>query len=240
MSTATLTTPYLPGSPGNREPQFKYALIAAVLVEFGLLAAFELAPRAPVPPKPVHKVMAVRMVHLPPPPPPTPKIIPPKPMPPKPVARPLPVPVVHRPAPIPIQPPTPPAPPVVHSPPPRPVTPPTPPPPPVPPTPVSPAPAPVVYSGIGAYGSGARSLVKQNLHIPAIVKRLHLHGTVTVSFQVAPTGGPAFNIHVVGGTDNPLIRRAALRAIRETSFPAYTAHMPNKALSFTVPVEITT
>ncbi|MBN6740417.1 TonB family protein, partial [Acidithiobacillus sp. MC6.1] len=109
--------------------------------------------------------------------------------------------------------------------------------PPSPPIPAPPAPAPV-YSGIGAYGSGARSLVKRNLRIPAIIKRLHLHGTVVVSFRVPPGGGKAFTVRVVGGAGNPLIRRAALRALRATSFPAYTRSMPNKALTFTVPIEI--
>ena len=101
--------------------------------------------------------------------------------------------------------------------------------------PAPPAPA---YSGIGAYGSGARSLVKRNLRISAIIKRLHLHGTVVVSFSVSPGGGKAFTVRVVGGTGNPLIRRAALRALSATSFPAYTSTMPNKALTFTVPIEI--
>ncbi|WP_176712653.1 energy transducer TonB, partial [Acidithiobacillus ferrivorans] len=114
------------------------------------------------------------------------------------------------------------------------------PPAPVTPPPPTPAPAPPapVYSGIGAYGSGARSQVKRNLRISAIIKRLHLHGTVVVSFRVSPGGGKAFTVRVVGGTSNPLIRRAALRALSATAFPAYTSTMPNKALTFTVPIEI--
>ncbi|MDR7926783.1 TonB family protein [Acidithiobacillus thiooxidans] len=238
MSTAAQFNDFPSGGPsGESNSHFKYAALAALLVEVGIIVALMSMPQAPHEPKPVHKVVSVHMVTLPPPPPPMPKVIPPKPVPPKPVV--LPRPVVHRPAPAPIQPPAPPQPPVVHAPPPPPTPAPpiTPPPPPVP-TPVPPAPAPVVYSGIGAYGSGARSLVKQNLQISAIIKRLHLHGTVTVSFKVAPSGGTAYGIHIVSGTDNPLIRRAALRALRATSFPAYTPTMPHKALSFTVPIEI--
>lgn len=224
-----------PGQHEKGESSFKYAVIAAALVELGVVYGLMSIPHAPPVHKTVRKVVSVHMVRLPPPPPPQPKFVPPKPVPPKPVVRPMPVPVVHRPAPIPIQPPTPPTPPVVHSPPPRPapLT-----PPPAPPAVPTAAPAPMVYSGIGAYGSGARSLVKQNLHISAIIKRLHLHGTVTVAFKVSPSGGTAFGIHIVGGSDNPLIRRAAIRALRATSFPPYTNTMPHKALTFRVPIEI--
>lgn len=224
------------GPSGASNSHFKYAALAAILLEMGIIVALMSMPQAPNEPKPVHKVVSVHMVTLPPPTPPMPKVIPPKPVPPKPVV--LPRPVVHRPAPALIQPSAPPQPPVaVAPPPPIPAPPITPPPLPVP-TPAPPAPAPVVYSGIGAYGSGARSLVKQNLQISAIIKRLHMHGTVTLSFKVAPSGGSAYGIYIDGGTNNPLIRRAAIRALKATSFPAYTATMPHKALSFTVPIEI--
>ncbi len=244
MNSAILPGYLPPEHRGDRSPHFKYAVLAAVLVEAGIVAGLLSMPRTPPAPKPVKKVVSVHMVTLPPPPPPAPKVVPPKPAPPRPTVPPRPV--VHRPAPVPIQPPAPPQPPVVHRPPPpvpvppAPVTPPPPmhvpaaPPPPMP-TPAPPAP---VYSGIGAYGSGARSLVKRNLRIPAVIKRLHLHGTVVVSFRVPPGGGKAFMVRVVGGTGNPLIRRAALRALSATSFPAYTRSMPNKALTFTVPIEI--
>ncbi|QQD73860.1 energy transducer TonB [Acidithiobacillus ferrivorans] len=236
MNNSAMLPGYLPPEHrGDRNPHFKYAVLAAVLVEVGIVAGLLSMPRTPPAPKPVKKVVSVHMVTLPPPPPPAPKVIPPKPAPPRPTVPPRPV--VHRPAPVPIQPPAPPQPPVVHRPPPPVPVPPIPVTPPSPPIPAPPAPAPV-YSGIGAYGSGARSLVKQNLRIPAIIKRLHLHGTVVVSFRVPPGGGKAFKMRVVGGTGNPLIRRAALRALSATSFPVYTRTMPNKALTFTVPIEI--
>ena len=238
MSTEILPGHLPPEQQGARNSHFKYAVIAAVLVELGIVFGLMSIPQAPPTPKPVKKVVSVHMVTLPPPTPPTPKMIPPKPEPPKPVV--LPRPVAHRPAPVPIQPPVPPQPQVVHRPPPpvplppAPVTPPSPPP---IPTLAPPAPAPV-YRGIGAYGSSARSLVKQNLHISAIIKRLHLHGTVMVSFKVPPGGGTAFDVQVVGGTDNPLIRRAALHSLSATAFPAYTSTMPKNALTFTVPIQI--
>lgn len=235
MNSAILPGYLPPEHRGDRSPHFKYAVLVAVLVEVGIVVGLMSMPRTPPTPKPVKKVVSVHMVTLPPPPPPAPKVVPPKPVPPQPVV--LPRPVVHRPAPVPIQPPTPPQPPVVHRPPPPVPVPPVPVTPPSPPIPAPPAPAPV-YSGIGAYGSGARSLVKRNLRIPAVIKRLHLHGTVVVSFRVPPGGGKAFTVRVVGGTGNPLIRRAALRALSATSFPAYTSTMPNKALTFTVPIEI--
>lgn len=235
MNSAILPGYLPPEHRGDRSPHFKYAVLAAVLVEVGIVAGLLSMPRTPPAPKPVKKVVSVHMVTLPPPPPPAPKVVPPKPAPPRPTVPPRPV--VHRPAPVPIQPPAPPQPPVVHRPPPPVPVPPIPVTPPSPPIPAPPAPAPV-YSGIGAYGSGARSLVKRNLRISAIIKRLHLHGTVVVSFSVSPGGGKAFTVRVVGGTGNPLIRRAALRALSATSFPAYTRSMPNKALTFTVPIEI--
>ena len=174
------------------------------------------------------------------PPPPKPVVVPkpaPKPPPPvhhvvqKPVPVPKPVtPQPPPPAPVPIATPVPP--PV-----PTPVVPPAPPPPPPPPpAPVTP---PEVTTGIGPYGTGARSLIHSQIHISALIKRLGLQGTVTVSFKVKPGGGAPYDITIVGGSDNPLLRKAAMDAINSTSFPPYTNDMPQRPLKFTVPIKIT-
>lgn len=217
----------------NNNRSFRFALIAALGVEIALVAGLVFFSEHHVTPTPKPKVISVQMVHLPPPPPPKP-VVKPKPTPPKPTP---PVPVVHRPAPLPIRPPVPPAPPkpVLQKP-----TPPAPtPPPPVTPPPVKvpPSPAPA-YSGVRAYGSSARSLVKQNVHIGGLIKRMHYTGRVMVSFQLSPQGGKAENVHIVGGSGNPLIRKAALRAVENSTFPAFTSHMPPHTLTFTVPIDI--
>lgn len=225
------TPPEVPDKPSRwsyqgQSKSLRYAIISALAVEIALVAGLILITHDQPTPKQPPKVISVKIVHLPPPPPPPPKVKP-VPHPPKPVK--IPVPVVHRPAPLPVKPPTPPTPPpppkqVVKTPPP-PVK--TPPPPPAP-----------VYSGVGAYGSGARSQVRNHVHVSAIIKRLGLHGTVVVSFQLGPTGGKAKDVHVVGGSHNPLLRKAALAAVSNSTFPAFTSHMPPHTLSFTVPIDI--
>ncbi|MBU2808331.1 energy transducer TonB [Acidithiobacillus ferrooxidans F221] len=212
----------------GQSKSFRYAIISALAVEIALVAGLILITHDQPKPKTPPKVISVKIVHLTPPPPPAPP--PPKvkpvPHPPKPVK--IPVPVVHHPAPLPVKPPTPPTPPpppqqVVKTPPPV-------------KTP-SPPPAPV-YSGVGAYGSGARSQVRNHVHVSAIIKRLDLKGIVIVSFQLGPGGGKATNVHVVGGSQNPLLRKAALAAVTDSTFPAFTSHMPPHSLSFTVPIDI--
>jgi protein TonB len=107
---------------------------------------------------------------------------------------------------------------------------------PAPPAPVAP---PEVDTGIAPYGTGARTLIRSQIHISALIKRLGLEGTVKISFKVAPTGGAAYDIAIVGGSDNPLIRKAALESIKATTFPPYTHDMPQRPLKFTVPIKIT-
>ncbi|MBU2856733.1 energy transducer TonB [Acidithiobacillus ferrooxidans] len=228
------TPPEVPDKPSRwsyqgQSKSLRYAIISALAVEIALVAGLILITHDQPTPKQPPKVISVKIVHLPPPPPPPPPKVKPVPHPPKPVK--IPVPVVHRPAPLPVKPPTPPTPPpppkqVVKTPPPPVKTPPPPPP-----------PAPV-YSGVGAYGSGARSQVRNHVHVSAIIKRLGLHGTVVVSFQLGPTGGKAKDVHVVGGSHNPLLRKAALAAVSNSTFPAFTSHMPPHTLSFTVPIDI--
>lgn len=248
MASATLPNAGRhPSGPRDWKIPFEYALGAALLIEIGLVAALAYwSSRPPAPTKPP-KVIAVHMVAPPPkpkPPPPKP-VVPPKPTPkppppvhhvvPKPVPAPVPKPVTPPPpppAPAPIATPVPP--PV-----PTPVVPPAPPPPPPPPPAPAPVTPPEVTTGIGPYGTGARSLIHGKIHISALIKRLGLQGTVTVSFKVAPTGGAPYDITIVGGSQNPLLRKAAMDAINSTSFPPYTSDMPQRPLKFTVPIKIT-
>ncbi len=231
---ADTSPPAVPEKPSRwtyqgQSSSFRYAIIGALAIEIALVAGLVLYPSSKHPIKKPPQAISVKMVHLPPPPPPPKPKIKPIPHPPKPVK--VPVPVVHRPAPLPVKPPIPPTPPppppkrVVKSP-----TVKTPPPP-------TPPPAPV-YSGIGAYGSGARSVVRGNVHVSAIIKRLGLTGTVIVSFALGPSGGQAMDVHVVGGSRNPLIRKAAVKAVESSTFPAFTSHMPPRTLTFTVPIDI--
>ncbi|MBU2786764.1 energy transducer TonB [Acidithiobacillus sp. VAN18-1] len=208
---------------------FRYAIIGALAVELALVAGLIFFPHSQPAKKKPPEVISVKMVHLPPPPPPPKPKVKPIPHPPKPVK--LPVPVVHRPAPLPVKPPSPPTPP-----PPKPVVK-VPPPVKTPPPPPPPPPAPV-YSGVGAYGDGARSVVRGNVHVSAIIKRLGLTGTVVIGFKLAPSGGKAYDVHVVSGSDNPLLRKAAIKAVQDSTFPPFTSHMPPRALSFTVPIDI--
>lgn len=226
------TPPQVPEKPSRwsyqgQSKSFRYAVISALAVEVALVAGLILLSHDHVKPKKPPKVISVRIVHIPPPPPPPKPKVKPVPHPPKPVK--IPIPVVHHPAPLPVKPPTPPAPPpppkqVVKTPPVK-----TPPPP--------PPPAPV-YSGVGAYGSGARSQVRNHVHVSAIIKRLGLKGTVMVSFKLDPSGGKARDVQVVGGSQNPLLRKAAVAAVTDSTFPAFTSHMPPHTLSFTVPIDI--
>jgi protein TonB len=249
MASATLPLASHP-HPGPRDWKipFEYALGAALLIEIGLVAALAYWSSRPEPPTKPPKVIAVRMIAPPPkpkPPPPKPVVVPkPTPKPPPPVHH-----VVHRPVPTPkpAAPPPPPPPPPAPAPIATPVPPPVPtpvvpaPPPPAPPPPLAPTPVapPEVTTGIGPYGTGARSLIHGQIHISALIKRLGLEGTVTVSFKVKPSGGSPYDITIVGGSQNPLLRKAAMEAINSTSFPPYTHDMPQRPLKFTVPIKIT-
>lgn len=258
MSSAILPAPGgLSPVLNDRKIRFEYAVGMALLIEIALVAVLAYWSSQASPPAPQPKVIAVHMLAPPPAPvvpqPPAPAV----PQPPKPVVRPLPTPkpppvhhqVVHHhvPAPKPVTPP-PVAPPIatpVATPQqiPAPVVPtPVTPPPPVqhtPPPPPAPVAPPEVDTGIAPYGAGARGLIQGQLHITALIKRLGLHGTVTVSFKVAPSGGKPYAIAIVGGSQNPLIRKAALDAINASTFPPYTHDMPQRPLKFTVPIEIT-
>nr|WP_301179153.1 energy transducer TonB [Acidithiobacillus marinus] len=80
--------------------------------------------------------------------------------------------------------------------------------------------------------------MRNHVHISAIIKQLGLQGTVIVSFKLDPSGGKARDVKVVGGSQNPLLRKAALAAVADSDFPAFTSHMPPHTLSFTVPIDI--
>lgn len=82
-------------------------------------------------------------------------------------------------------------------------------------------------------------MIQGNLQITPLIKRLGLEGKVTVSFRVPTAGGKPYDVKIVGGSQNPLIRKAALAAINSTTFPAYRKDMPQRPLKFTVPIEIT-
>ena len=239
----------------DRKIPFELALGIALVVEVALVAglAYWASRPQPLPAKP--KVIAVHMVAPPPkpapPPPPKPVVQPrpkPTPKPPPPIHHP----VIHHhvtPKPVPKPPPAPP--PIAVPPPPTPtpapvvpapvVPPPAPPAPkPPPPAPAPPAPPPEVDTGIAPYGAGARTLIQNHLQIGPLIKRLGLQGTVTVSFRVKPGGGAPYDIQIVSGSGNPLIRKAAMSAIKATSFPPYRKDMPQRALKFTVPIQIST
>lgn len=247
MSSAILSAPggMLPVL-NDQKIRFEYAVGVALLLEIVLVAVLAYWSSRAAPPVAQPKVIAVYMLA----PPPKPVV----PTPPKPVVRPQPTPkpppirhqvVQHHaptPKPAPVAPPiaTPTATPQQT---PMPVAPtPVTPPPPVqhtPPPPPAPVAPPEVDTGIGPYGAGARSLIQSQLHITALIKRLGLQGTVTISFKLTPSGGKPYAIAIVGGSQNPLIRKAALDAINAATFPPYTHDMPQRPLKFTVPIKIT-
>ena len=75
--SADILPGYLPSEQrgDHSDPHFKYAVIAAVLVELGIVFGLMSIPQAPPTPKPMKKVVSVHMVTLPQP---TPKITPPQ------------------------------------------------------------------------------------------------------------------------------------------------------------------
>lgn len=207
---------------------FLRATLLAVALE-GLLFAGLLVVAHPRP-KTVglrRKPMAVHFVTLPKPPPPH---VQPKPPPPRPVVRPKPQPtppkprpvVHHRPVPLPR--------PVKKMPPPKPKVAPRPTPPPPPP----PSKA-VVAQAVDRYAVMLRARIQQGLVVPTRVAALRLSGKAVVAFELTPAGQLLW-ARIMRSSGIGAINRAALAAVRDRSYPAFTKSMPHRPTVFRVRV----
>ncbi len=225
MSASSL--PIVSPMPEKRFSFLRATLLAVVLeglVFAGLLVA------AHSHPKTVglrRKPMAVHFVTLPKPPAPH---VQPKPPPPRPVVRPKPQPappkprpvVHHRPVPLPK--------PVKKMPPPRPKA--TPRPTPPPPPPPSPA---VVAQAVDRYAVMLRTRIQQGLVVPRRVAALRLSGKAVVAFELTPAGHLLW-ARIMRSSGIGAINRAALAAVRDRSYPAFTKTMPHRPTVFRVRV----
>ena len=207
---------------------FLRATLLAVALE-GLLFAGLLVVAHPRP-KTVglrRKPMAVHFVTLPklpaphvkPTPPPPRPVVRPKPQPTPPKPRPV---VHHRPVPLPK--------PVKKMPPPRPKVAPRPTPPPPPP----PSPA-VVAQAVDRYAVMLRTRIQQGLVVPTRVAALRLSGKAVVAFELTPTGQLLW-ARIMRSSGIGAINRAALAAVRDRSYPAFTKSMPHRPTVFRVRV----
>lgn len=178
----------------------------------------------PLPPKPIAKPKP-----LPPPPPkpvakPLPKAPPPKPAPkprPKPTPKPLPRKIVPRAKPTPVAPPKrivkPVLQPVAH---------------------IVPSPSPAeVENALAAYLAILRARVQANLTIPVSIRMLGFSGRARVLIRLAPNGR-LLVVSLARSSGIPPIDALALKTVRETSFPRFSAKMPKHPLAFTLGVII--
>ena len=91
-----------------------------------------------------------------------------------------------------------------------------------------------------AYAAALHVLLQDHVVVGRMVRQLKLSGTVVVAFKLKPGGGSAFDIHVRGGSANPLLVKDALATVKALSFPPFSKGMPGHALTFVVPIEIRT
>ena len=224
----------LPVASPMPEKRFSFlrATVLAVVLEGLLFAGLLVAHPKPKTVGLRRKPMAVHFVTLPKPPAPH---VRPKPPPPHPVVRPRPVPkpqpvppkprpiVHHRPVPLPT--------PVKKVPPPRPKAVPRPPAPPPPPPP-SPD---VVAQAVDRYAVMLRTRIQQGLVVPARVAALRLSGKAVVAFELTPTGRLLW-ARIMRSSGIGAINLAALAAVRDRSYPAFTKSMPHRPTVFRVRV----
>lgn len=229
MSASQITVPGLPGRDDNR--RFRRALICAALLEAaGLVAVLSLHSvyHQPPPESTQPAPIRVRIVSLPPV-----VVAPPRRPEPKPKPHPMPRQVLPRPAPRPRKPqhrPLPAHAPTVHAPPPS----------PLPPMPVT-APMPVAPEvrshATDRYAARLRAIIQAHVHLPAIVRALHLRGRAIVAFRLTPDGSLLW-AHIVRSSGVRPIDIASVAEVHALSYPPFTSRMPKRPLTFTVAVHM--
>ncbi len=174
-------------------------------------------PPKPVPPKPAAKPMPK------PPPKPLPK---PKPRPrPKPIPKPRP-----RPLPREVKPRVRPKPHIVR----RPIIKPQP----LPLARAAPKPSPAeIENALAAYLARLRARVQADLSVPTQIRMLGISGTAKILIRLAPDG-QLLGATILQSSGAVSIDSLALKTVRETIFPPFTAKMPRHPLTFSLAVQI--
>ena len=179
-------------------------------------------------------VMKITIQQPPAPPPPVPKPQPPPPPPPPvPVPQPVPLPPPPKPTPRPVMrkilphKPPPVAAPVMQAPPP-------------PPQPVAPQPDPQTQATAEqVYAAELNARVQSNLVVPESVQMMGLSGKTHLAVTVAPNGA-IISVVVTRSSGAPPIDQAAEAAVRAVPLPAFTAKMPQHAITFNLTVHLST
>lgn len=231
------------------ETRFWYSLLAALLIEAGVIAALVFSPVTPPPRVVKAATMAIHMIQPiappkalplppklirpPPPPPPVPVPTLPKPPPPLPdhphiqILRPPPPKPVHRVNPR-----------VVHRavvrPPPPQLAPVAPPAPQITAPPPSPA---QVQSAEARYVGIVRSIILGNLTVPAALRNLGASGIAMVEFKVAADGRIIW-VRVIRRSAYRAADRAARAAVTGSRFPGFLPKMPAHPMVFEIPIHV--
>lgn len=233
---------------------FGIALVAALVLEIGAVAALAFMPASPPPEAPevapvhIHAAAVTPPPEPPPPEPPPPEPPPPEPPPPEPPPPQAPPPEPPPPEPAPPVPEPPPPPPKApprqvtpprHAPEPRPAAPAAPAVEAPPPTPTAPAVSAATEASVTAiYAAALRARVQANLIVPSAVRLLGASGISRVAIRLAPSG-TLLGVTLTGPSGNEDIDEAALKSVRGSQFPAFSPEMPQHVMTFTLTVRIT-
>lgn len=103
---------------------------------------------------------------------------------------------------------------------------------------VVPPPSPAeVENALAAYLAILRARVQANLTIPVSIRMLGFSGRARVLIRLAPNGR-LLGVSLARSSGIPPIDALALKTVRETSFPRFSAKMPKHPLAFTLGVII--